>query len=35
VVELPAGKGTLSLRATKMGGSQVADVRALELVLQK
>ena len=35
VVELPAGKGTLSLRATKVAGAQVADVRAVELVLLK
>jgi arylsulfatase A-like enzyme len=34
VVELPAGKGTLTLRATKVAGGQVADVRAVELVLK-
>jgi arylsulfatase A-like enzyme len=32
VVELPAGRGTLTLRATKVAGAQVADVRAVELV---
>jgi arylsulfatase A-like enzyme len=35
VVELPAGKATLTLRATKVPGAQVADVRAVELVLRK
>jgi hypothetical protein len=35
VVELPVGKGTLTLRATKVSGMQVADVRAVELVLMK
>jgi hypothetical protein len=35
VVELPAGKGTLTLRATKVAGGLVADVRAVELVLKK
>ena len=35
VAELPAGKATLTLRATKVAGSQVADVRAVELVLIK
>jgi arylsulfatase A-like enzyme len=35
MVELPAGKGTLTLRATKVAGGQVADVRAVELVLKK
>jgi hypothetical protein len=35
VVDLPAGKGTLTLRATKVAGTQVADVRAVELVLKK
>jgi hypothetical protein len=33
VVELPAGKGELALLATKVAGKQVADIRALELVL--
>jgi hypothetical protein len=35
VVELPAGKGTLTLKAAKVVGTQVADVRAVELVLKK
>jgi arylsulfatase A-like enzyme len=35
VVQLPAGKGTLTLRATKVPGAQVAEVRAVELVLVK
>jgi arylsulfatase A-like enzyme len=35
VIELPAGKGTLTLRATKVPGGQVADVRAVELVLKE
>lgn len=35
VVELPAGKGTLTLRASKVPGAQVADVRAVELVLKQ
>jgi hypothetical protein len=35
VVELPAGKATLTLRATKVAGAQVADVRAIELVLMR
>ena len=35
VVDLAAGKATLTLRATKLAGSQVADVRALELFLLK
>jgi arylsulfatase A-like enzyme len=35
VVQLPAGKATLTLRATKVPGAQVADVRAVELVLVK
>jgi arylsulfatase A-like enzyme len=35
VVELPAGKGTLTLRATKAAGKTVADVRSMELVLRK
>jgi hypothetical protein len=34
-VELPAGKATLTLRATNVAGTQVADVRAVELVLKK
>ena len=33
--ELQPGKATLTLRATKVAGSQVADVRAVELVLKK
>jgi hypothetical protein len=35
VVEFPRGKGTLTLRATSVMGASVADVRAVELVLQK
>ena len=35
VVELPAGKGTLTLRATKVPGATVADVRAVELILKE
>ncbi|HEY7155692.1 MAG TPA: arylsulfatase [Gemmataceae bacterium] len=35
IVELPAGKATLILRATKAAGAQIADVRAVELVLMK
>jgi hypothetical protein len=35
VVELPAGKATLTLRATKVAGAQVADVRAVEFILIK
>jgi arylsulfatase A-like enzyme len=35
VVELPAGKGTLALRATKVAGAQVADVRLIELILME
>jgi arylsulfatase A-like enzyme len=35
VVEVPAGKATLTLRAVKVPGAQVADVRAVELVLRK
>src|SRR5262245_175743 len=35
VVKLPAGKATLTLRATKVAGAQVADVRAVELVLKR
>lgn len=31
VIELPAGRGTLTLRATKVVGRQVADIRAVEL----
>jgi arylsulfatase A-like enzyme len=34
VVGLPAGKGTLTLRAIKVASGQVADVRAVELVLK-
>lgn len=33
-VALPAGSGTLTLRATQVPGKQVADVRAVELILQ-
>jgi hypothetical protein len=33
VVDLKAGKATLTLRATKVAGHRVADVRAVELVL--
>jgi hypothetical protein len=33
VAALPAGRGTLTLRATKVAGSRVADVRAVELIL--
>jgi hypothetical protein len=35
VVELPTGKATLTLRATKVTGKQIDDVRAVELVLVK
>jgi arylsulfatase A-like enzyme len=35
IVELPAGKATLTLRAAKAAGAQVADVRAVELILKK
>jgi arylsulfatase A-like enzyme len=35
VVKLPAGEATLTLRATTVAGTQVADVRAVELVLVK
>lgn len=35
VVALPAGRGTLTLRSPRVPGSQVADVRAVELVLVK
>jgi hypothetical protein len=35
LVDVPAGKATLTLRATKVAGAQVADVRAVELVLTK
>jgi hypothetical protein len=34
VVELPAGKGTLTLQAAKVPGKQVADVRLVELILK-
>ncbi|MFO0822322.1 MAG: sulfatase-like hydrolase/transferase [Gemmataceae bacterium] len=33
VIDVPAGKGTLRLQATKIPGASVADVRAVELVL--
>jgi arylsulfatase A-like enzyme len=35
VAELPAGRAALTLRATDVAGTQVADVRAVELVLKK
>jgi len=35
VVDLPAGRGTLSLRAMKVAEKQVADVRSVELILRK
>jgi hypothetical protein len=35
VIELAAGKGTLTLRATKVPGTQVADVRLIELILME
>jgi arylsulfatase A-like enzyme len=35
VMELPTGRGTLTLQAAKVAGKQVADVRAVELVLRK
>ncbi len=35
IVELPAGKATLTLRATRVAGAHVADVRAVELILVK
>ncbi len=35
VVEVPAGKGTLTLKAGKIPGGQAADVRAVELVLKR
>ncbi|HEY7329214.1 MAG TPA: arylsulfatase [Gemmataceae bacterium] len=35
IVELPTGKATLTLRSIKVPGTQVADVRAVELVLKK
>ncbi|MGE3804171.1 MAG: N-acetylgalactosamine 6-sulfate sulfatase, partial [Gemmataceae bacterium] len=35
VIEVPAGKGTLTLRALKVPGKQVADIRAVDLILQK
>lgn len=34
VVSLPAGKGTLELSATRIPGSQAAEIRAVELVLK-
>ncbi|MFM8272389.1 MAG: sulfatase-like hydrolase/transferase [Gemmata sp.] len=34
-VELPAGKGALTLRATRVPGATVADVRSVELVLKE
>jgi hypothetical protein len=34
-VDVPAGKATLTLRATSVAGARVADVRAVELVLIK
>lgn len=35
IVELAAGKATLTLNATKVSGAQVADVRAVELILKR
>ena len=35
VMELPAGRATLTLRTTKVPGGQVADVRAVEIVRVK
>jgi arylsulfatase A-like enzyme len=35
VVDLSAGRGTLSLRAMKVAGKQVADVRSVEIILRK
>lgn len=35
VVELPAGAGALTLRATKIPGGTVADVRTVELILKE
>jgi arylsulfatase A-like enzyme len=35
VVELPKGRGSLTLRATKVPGKQVADVRSVVLTLRK
>ncbi len=35
IVELPEGRGTLTLHAPKVAGKQVADVRGVELILQK
>jgi hypothetical protein len=34
IVELPKGRGSLSLQAGKVAGKQVADVRAVELILK-
>jgi arylsulfatase A-like enzyme len=34
LARLPAGRGTLTLRARKVPGTRVADVRAVDLVLQ-
>jgi len=33
--ELPAGQATLTLQATKTASTQVADVRAVEIILKK
>ena len=34
VIELPAGAGTLTLRATTVAGAAIADVRTVELILK-
>jgi len=34
-VDVPAGRGTLTLRATKVAGKHVADVRGVELILKE
>ena len=35
IIELPAGKGTLTLSAAKVPGGSVADIRAVELILKE
>ncbi len=35
VVELPAGRGTLALRAPKAAGKRIAEVRSVEIVLRR
>lgn len=35
VAELPVGKGTLTLQASKVAGARVADIRAVELLLRQ